>query len=214
MKHKNICNAHFIKLKDVIISCIGRYMKGESIISDIHRASYDDKNKVYVYPNTFPINLDAIKLDSITSYRKELLPEKRNFYELSAVDAICINSQNEWFFIEFKNSNIGDKSTQKLIRKKMIESVWYVFFMYSKAGEDINELFGGDFTKFARENINYIIVGSQSKNTLYSANIQAAESSGTHYTPPGFEHFIGYYFKNVYMLTELEFRNFILKFQA
>lgn len=75
-------------------------------------------------------------------------------------------------------------------------------------------MFSGDITKFARENINYVIVGSQTKNTLYQLNIQAAESVGMHYTPPGFEQFKGYYFKDVYMLTEIELRDFILHFKA
>ena len=214
MKHKNIVNSHFTTLKNVIHSCIGSYMNGGNIVSDISNASLDTVHNVYVYPQTSPINLDVIKLDDLTKYRKHMLPQNMNVNELSAVDAICINSQNEWFFIEFKNSSIQNDKTRKSIRKKMIESIWYVFFMYSKSGEDINNLFGGDFTKFARNNIHYIIVGSQSKNTLYSANIQSAESSGKHYTPPGFEQYKGYYFKDVYMLTELELRNFILRFQV
>jgi hypothetical protein len=94
----------------------------------------------------------------------------------------------------------------------MAESLWYVFFMYSKANENVSLLFGGDFTKFARENINYVIVGSQSKNMLHSVNIQALESAGKHYTPPGFEQFKGYYFKDVYMLTENELCTFIKNF--
>ena len=96
----------------------------------------------------------------------------------------------------------------------MIESIWYVFFLYSISGENITSLFSGDITKFARENINYVIVGSQTKNTHYQLNIQAAESVGKHYTPPGFEQFKGYYFKDVYMLTEIELRDFILHFKA
>ena len=78
----------------------------------------------------------------------------------------------------------------------------------------MTQLFGGDFSKFARENINYIIVGSYEKNKHHITNIQAFESSGKHYTPRGYTQFKGYYFKDVYMLTELELGNFITKFQA
>ena len=212
MKHKNITNAHFVKLKDVINTCVGSHMNGASIISNMQDASLDNKNSYYVYPSTAPVNLDVIKLDDITKYRKHFLLPKINFEPLSGVDAICINSQNEWFFLEFKNCDIKNNSKErKSIRKKMIESIWYVFFLYSMAGEDIINLFNGDFTKFARENINYIIVGSQCKNLLYHANIQALEKTGQHYTPPGFEQYKGYYFKDVYMLTELELRDFINK---
>ena len=203
MKHKNITNAHFAKLKDVINTCVGSHMNGASIISNMQDASLDNKNSYYVYPSTAPVNLDL------------LMKQATMFEPLSGVDAICINSQNEWFFLEFKNCDIKNNSKErKSIRKKMIESIWYVFFLYSMAGEDIINLFNGDFTKFARENINYIIVGSQCKNLLYHANIQALEKTGQHYTPPGFEQYKGYYFKDVYMLTELELRDFILKFKA
>ena len=212
MKHKNITNPHFIKLKEVINLCIGSHMNGANIISNMQDASLDDKNGVYVYPQVPLFNLDVIKLDEFTKHRIHLLSSHANFNELSAVDAICINNNNEWFFIEFKNSAIDNKTTRKSIRKKMAESLWYVFFMYSKANENVSLLFGGDFTKFARENINYVIVGSQSKNMLHSVNIQAFESAGKHYTPPGFEQFKGYYFKDVYMLTENEICTFIKNF--
>lgn len=215
MTHKNITNAHFVKLKDVINSCLGSYMSGISIISNMQDASFDNENNYYVYPSTAPVNLDVIKLDDITKYRKHFLLPKINFDPLSGVDAICINSQNEWFFLEFKNCDIKNNSkARQSIRKKMIESIWYVFFLYSISGENITSLFSGDITKFARENINYVIVGSQTKNTHYQLNIQAAESVGKHYTPPGFEQFKGYYFKDVYMLTEIELRDFILHFKA
>lgn len=215
MKHNKITNAHFVKLKDVINSCLGSYMSGISIISNMQDASFDNENNYYVYPSTAPVNLDVIKLDDITKYRKHFLLPKINFDPLSGVDAICINSQNEWFFLEFKNCDIKNNSkARQSIRKKMIESIWYVFFLYSISGENITSLFSGDITKFARENINYVIVGSQTKNTHYQLNIQAAESVGKHYTPPGFEQFKGYYFKDVYMLTEIELRDFILHFKA
>ena len=217
MTHKNITNAHFVKLRDVINSCLSSHMGSINIISNMKEASLDDSDKsslIYLYDGSI-IDMDTIKLDELTQYKQHLLPMKENFNSLCGVDAICINNQNEWFFIEFKNCDIKNNSkARKSIRKKMIESIWYVFFLYSISGENTTSLFSGDITKFARENINYVIVGSQTKNTHYQLNIQAAESVGKHYTPPGFEQFKGYYFKDVYMLTELELRDFIRKFKA
>lgn len=214
MTHKNITNAHFVKLKDVINTCVGSHLNGASIISNMQNASFDKENSYYVYPSTSPVNMDVIKLDELTEYRKYFLLPKIHFEPLPGVDAICINNQNEWFFIEFKNSNVKNQEIKRSLKKKMINSLWYVFFLYSMAGEDIVDLFNGDITKFARENINYVIVGSQIKNMHYQINIHAAESVGKHYTPPGFEQFKGYYFKDVYMLTEIELRDFILNFKA
>lgn len=212
MKHRNINNPHFLGLRDVISSCFCSQINEADLISDIQNASLDDSNNVYVYPDTAEINLDTIKLDDITRYRKELLDFSGQCDPMLAVDAICVDREGEWYFIEFKNSDICNKTTLRSIRKKMVNSLWFVFFLYSKAGKDMNLIFSGDITKYARENINYIIVGSQEKNNLYASIVQASESSGTHYTPPGLKQFVGYYFKNVYMLTELELRKFILDF--
>ena len=155
MTHKNITNAHFVKLKDVINSCFGCHLSDASIISNMKEASLDDSDKSklnYLYDGSI-IDMDIIKLDEITEFRKHLLPSKKGFNKLCGLDAICINNQNEWFLIEFKNSDIKNNTeTRQSIRKKMIESLWYIFYMYSKAGEDINNLFSGDITKFAREN--------------------------------------------------------------
>ena len=124
MKHKNITNAHFAKLKDVINTCVGSHMNGASIISNMQDASLDNKNSYYVYPSTVPVNLDVIKLDDITKYRKHFLLPKINFEPLSGVDAICINSQNEWFFLEFKNCDIKNNSKER----KSIRKAFGMFF--------------------------------------------------------------------------------------
>ena len=215
MKHKKVTNNYFIKLRDVITTNI-KHNSDIDVISTMKSASMDDSDKSnikYLYDGS-TIDMDIIKLDDLTKYRKCFLQLQGNCDPLSGVDAICIDNRNEWFFIEFKNCNINDSKVKKSIRKKMLESIWYVFFMYSIAGEDIKSLFDGDITKFSRENINYIIVGSYSKNLLYSANIQAKEKIGKHYTPPGFDQYRGYYFKDVYMVTEIELRNFIMKFDV
>ena len=49
---------------------------------------------------------------------------------------------------------------------------------------------------------------------IVSRQYSSIGKTGQHYTPPGFEQYKGYYFKDVYMLTELELRDFILKFKA
>ena len=152
--------------------------------------------------------MDIIKLDDITKYRKNILSFDGEFGQLAAVDAICINNNNEWFFIEFKNSNIGNTKTRKSIIKKMVDSLWYLFFIYSKSGEDVESIFLGDITKFAREHFTYIIVGSKDKNLNYSMNIQALESAGNHYTPPAFREFVGYYFKDIYHFHKYNMNSF------
>lgn len=47
-----------------------------------------------------------------------------------------------------------------------MNSLWYLFFCFSHIKEDVSQLFNGDITKFSREHITYIVVGSCDKNSL------------------------------------------------
>ena len=84
-------------------------------------ASYSDREKSSFYSDKYLdsfINMEAIKLDDISEYRKQMLglTEKSWFNKLPAVDAVCIDRNNEWFFIEFKNANVENEFTS--IKKK------------------------------------------------------------------------------------------------
>ncbi len=100
-------------------------------------ASLDDSSKgtpVYLYDENYN-NMDAVKLDDMTMPFLHYMKNERHlkyFEQPKAVDAICVNQNNEWFLIEFKNCPIY-KSTNKgkelnsdvltSIRQKMFGSV-------------------------------------------------------------------------------------------
>ncbi len=179
---------------------------------DMIDASFDDRNEVFVYTDTSH-NMEVLKLDE---YTKEFEKRRRNEipnlkeHQPSAVDAVCVSKDNEWFLIEFKNEPI--KNILKSTPKKMLSSVWLIAYLYSTLSEQISD--EKDILKFARENITFITVVSSEKNENLEETIGATwEKDGPFYTPPKFMKYKGYYFKDVYVLTEKGLRFFIESFE-
>lgn len=210
---KKIPNPHFQNLINAVNICCGN---PQNLISDMESASFDTNGeKICFYsPDLVSefIDMETIKLDDLTNYRRNMLGLSGGFFDqLPAVDAICIDKNNEWFFIEFKNAKVDNQISS--IKKKMIDSLWFCFYMLSKSNKG-NGILNNDVLKFSREHISYIIVGRRDKNIEESELIREAEDCNDHHRPNKLKQFINYYFKDVYMLTELELRNFILNFQA
>ena len=213
---KKITNDYFNEFKEAINICCNKDINDSFFISNMEESSYSDQSKESFYSDKVLknfINMVNIKLDNITEYRKDILklPPKTMFTPLPAVDAVCIDADNEWYFIEFKNAVIEGKITS--IKKKMMNSLWFSFYMFSLSGKG-SGIVNNDVLKFSREHINYIIVAKRDKNIVESQSIMEMESIGEHYCPPKLREFINYYFKDIYMLTEYEFRNFVLHFKA
>lgn len=187
----------------------------DEILSDMREASLDDSDKnslFYLYNNRNNLlNMSIVKLDDLTKYFLSYMKDKHglnNFEQTQAVDAICIDRNNEWFFIEFKNRKYSDNISD--IKKKGFKSLWLVSMMNSVAQTD---LFGdNDFTDFARRHITYIMVVSREKNLNEYQRIK--QSNKNLYTPNEFKKYIGYYYKDVYMFTEHELCKFIKNFNA
>jgi len=212
---KKINNSYFQDFKEAVnISC-GKQNDDKTIISDMTSASYDSNGeKICFYSSEYVsnfINMETIKLDDISKYRKHMLGLRDgSFFEtLPAVDAICIDKNNEWFFIEFKNAKVDNKISS--IKNKMLSSLWFCFYMLSNSDKG-DGILNDDVLKFSREHVTYIIVGRREKNIEESEYIREAEACERHYQPHKLKQFVNYYFKDIYMLTELEFRNFILNF--
>lgn len=214
---KKITNSHFKNFKEAVNVSCGNPEDGVTIITDMKSASYDsDGEKICFYSPDYMsgfINMEAIKLDDVTKYRKDMLGIAGSFLfeKLPAVDAICIDENNEWFFIEFKNAKVDNKISS--IKQKMLSSLWFCFYMLSKSNKD-DHILNHDVLKFSREHVTYIIVGRRDKNIEETELIREAEVRHEHYQPYKLKQYINYYFKDVYMLTELEFREFILKFKS
>ncbi|MBQ8724441.1 MAG: hypothetical protein IJY74_02060 [Oscillospiraceae bacterium] len=215
MKMKTIQNEHYKKLCNVIASYCGDEEKAKGCFAVMKDASYDDENKTSVYE--FEPDMEVLKLDDFSQILgaahhkaiKAKYPEERNLQQHtpSAVDAVCIDENNNWYLIEFKNQKIDSKVLGS-VKKKMLSSLWLLFHTFSLNGYGMD-----DITKFAREMVTYILVCSRDKNRYDARLINQKELLGEHYTPNSLYGYIDYYFKDVYVYTEAELRSFIAKFR-
>lgn len=210
---KKITNENFAKFCDIIQRSLSDQSEYRNCLSNMIKASEDDDNQAYVY-NYPEHNMEVIRLDEYTkdfkNKRRKEIPGLKDDHQPSAVDAVCVNKDNDWFLIEFKNQSLDEavKSTPK----KMLSSLWLIAFLYSKLSEKITDK--SDILKFARENVTFITVVSSEKNEKYDETIGATwEKNGSFYTPRKFKKYIGYYFKDVYVLTEKGLRFFIRGFE-
>jgi len=213
---KKITNSHFQNFKEAVNICCKVESDSNCFLSDMQSASRSKNGEEPFYSDKYLtpfLNMETIKLDDISEYRRIMLelPEKSWFNPFAAVDAVCIDKDNEWYFIEFKDAKLDNEI--KSIKKKMLNSLWFCFYMLSKSNKD-DHVLNNDVLKFSREHITYIVVIKRDKNIEDAVYIGEAESKTEHYHPRKLIEVIGYYFKDVYALTELEFRNFILNFKA
>ncbi len=211
---KMITNEHFKKFCNVIRRSLTDPSKFEDCLKDMINASEDDDNHQFVYTDK-TYNMEVFKLDEYTKdfdVKRHLEnPALKENHKPHAVDAVCVNKNNEWFLIEFKNQPL--KSAIKSTPKKMLSSFWLIAFLYSKLSEKLSG--ETDILKFAREYVTFITVVSSSKNEEYEESIGTTwEEDGAFYTPAKFEKYKGYYFKNVYILTEAGLKSFIANFDT
>lgn len=209
---KKITNNYFLKFRNIVECSMSDSSQFDDCLKDMINASFDDHNKVYVYTDTSH-NMEVLKLDE---YTKDFQKRRRNEipnlkeHQPSAVDAVCVNKDNEWFLIEFKNQKLDSAVSESA--KKMLSSVWLIAYLYSTLSEQISD--EKDILKFARENITFITVVNSEKNEDFEETIGATwEKDGSFYTPQKFLQYKRYYFKDVYVLTEKGLRFFIESFE-
>lgn len=219
---KKITNDHFLKFCDVVKRSMKDPSKFGDCLTNMIDASLDDSGSVCVYADD-KHNMQVLKLDEYTkdfdNKRRPIVKEyissqkekKYCSYQPPAVDAVCVNKNNEWFLIEFKNQKLDTAVNEST--KKMLSSIWLIAYMYSTLSEKISN--EQDVLKFAREHITFITVVNSEENESYDETIGATwERDGSFYTPGKFAKYKGYYFKDVYVLTEKGLKFFIKLFDT
>ena len=216
MEQKKIQNEYHLQLCEIIRKYCNDEETSKSCFASMKDASFDTDNGCYLYNNT--PDMEILKLDQLS----KVFNSKRGFgCPPSAVDSAFINYQNEWFLIEFKNSNfyrqssenkdLSHKREDKSVgssRKKMLSSLWLLFYIYSISEQPLENI-----TRFSREHVTYIAVYKRDKNLQIAMPIHQAEVMNKHFTPKEYAPYIGYYFKDAYVITEQELRSFIAKFE-
>ena len=100
-------------------------LEESKIASDMREASFDDKKNFYLYSNEDKLlNMEVVKLDDMTEQFFHYMQKERKLKEFKqpqAVDAVCINNKNDWFFIEFKNGKVINFDAKK--GKDVLESI-------------------------------------------------------------------------------------------
>lgn len=183
------------------------FLSNKSSLKETSKDNHDGK-EIYMTES----EIDVVDYDKV----KDKYVESLTLSEVPCSnDALYIGESGELYFIEFKNGCI-DKKVVFDIRLKIFDSL--LMFM------DICKL-TADFT---RDNLEYILVYNETKNTCdddESTNMQASRSRltiGRHFYERkakkrfvrfNLERFEKLYLKKIYTYTEQEFNdNFILKY--
>lgn len=187
-------------------------------------ASFDDNNKMYVYQDyenncDYDIDMTVLKLDEFSKiYNLRNTP--------NAVDAVCIDCENNWYLIEFKNQKFDNAKSS--VKKKMMGSLWILYDTYCQTG-NIYDITGNppvkDIIEFSKERITYIVVCSSTKNSennTKKAHDKFGDSLRKRYTdilnrtysPSRLDYCAECYcFKDAYKCNEKELRKFIVNFK-
>lgn len=159
----------------------------------------DGENPGYMTESDIPvINFDEVK--------KSYIKDMKLSYTPCSNDALYIGKNEKVYFIEFKNGMINNKT---------------VFNVYNKIYDSLlifNDIIQGNIS-FCRENVNFILVYNEGRNSCGEKEINGEDSSKAKiskhfyakakrkYVRFGLERFEKLYFQDVYTYTEKEFED-------
>ena len=206
---------------EIMTQSLRQYLSHHGIsmdfISNLHDTSLNDTGCNHIYKGD--CDFDVISMDAVAKDGYKIIKQiDPNSNPITTTDAFLINEDNEWFFIEFKDSSItGDKKGLKdNIIKKAYES-WYmllnVLYYLREHGESCELFDDEDPVKFAKEHVTFILVCSFDKNLRVYDLAKDCIRAKKHYTPLFMMRLKEYLFKDAYVYTENLFeREFVSKF--
>lgn len=202
---------NFDKFAQLVNSYLLQYNVNVDILSKLHETSKSKPNSclpiIYVYNGKQ--ELDVIDMDFIArnGYKNIKKPTEVIENPINTADAFLINSNNDWYLIEFKDSTIkSDKQGLKDNILKKAYSNWYMILdiLYEMKNSEVayTDFYYDNPMQFAREHVSYILVCSTEKNPLIYKLIKECELSKSTYTPPFMSRLRGYLFKDAFVFTE------------
>lgn len=186
----------------------------ETSLHDSSENNHDNNSKTYVYngEKDLPvISMDSVAHDGYRNLKKVPFDLKRN---VNTVDAFLIDSDNQWYFVEFKDCKISRKKDN--IQKKGMANWLMLMDIFLDMGAEIcSKLIDvSNLMKFAREHITYIVVCSADKDPNTYNQVKECHLMNEHYTPEPLYKFKDYFFKDAYVYTEDFFeRDFVNLFK-
>lgn len=220
MKWKMMKMNNFDRMFQMINNYQLSYGIEQNILSCLHDTSKSnaESHEIYVYNGRDDLNV--IEMDAIArhSYKKIKKPDNPEEHPVNSADAFLINRDNDWYFIEFKDS--GFRKNNKALKDNIIKkaySNWYMLMEILYEMKDTEYKYIGfeydDPVKFAQEHVFYILVCTLDKNPSMYKLIRESQLANNKYTPPFMSRLKGYLFKDAFAYTEeLLERNLVNKF--
>ena len=208
---------NFSLFKEMMISYLEAHDISLPIISNLHETSLNDKVSPPRYVYTSDKDLDVLDMDLIAKRGYKIIKSASGINNvINTTDAFIINSNNDWYFIEFKDAKISaENANLKNNVLKKAYSNWYMlldilYFMYHK-GNGYSDFTIDNPIEFAKNHVCYILVCSEEKNPNMYQQIKNYDLLGEKYTPPFMERLKDYMFKEVYVYTETYLANKFVK---
>lgn len=182
-------------------------------LTTLDKCSYDNANNVFMTNDSRPaVNFDKVKAVHVQSLglTTESYPDSN--------DAIIQKKDGKYVFIEFKNGKIvrnksNDTTVKAEIQYKLMEKCYdSVLLLSDIIKKDIS---------WMRENIEYVLVYNEQKNTFSPSNLDSVEQSfkvisdnvfslaGMKEILFGVGKFKKFIFNDVHTYTEKEFASFL-----
>lgn len=213
-KWKMRMKSNFNKVQEMIENYLSLQSIQITITNSMHEVSLNSdgkdkqgnkmENYLYNGKNIAVLDMDAIAKEG---YLRMKAPDSTEENSVNTADAFLINCKNEWYFIEFKDSVISNKT--KSLKNNIVKKAygnWYMLLdiLYEmKEQGKANELF--DYTnpiRFGKEHVHYVLVCSKEKNPQIVQQIRNQRMLKKRYTPPFMEKLKDYLFKDAYAFTE------------
>ena len=183
--------------------------------STLHDSSKNTDQNRYLYNGKKDLSVISLDLVAQNGYKKlKRVPDEKEHKSVNTPDAFLIDSNNEWFFVEFKDCGISKKK-DNIEKKGLANWLMLMDIIFDMDENDRSRIVGiSNLMKFAREHISYILVFNGEKDSHAYEQVKNNSLINGHYTPCCLYKFKDYFFKDAYAYTEEYFeREFANKFR-
>jgi hypothetical protein len=165
----------------------------------LEQSSEDDDEKINPKGRGVFMTSSQEKVVNFDKFKKSIAAKFSLNSSPNSCDALYMQSENEWFLIEFKNGKI-DKEKIFQIRGKIFQSL---LLLTEKLDRTI---------RFTRENLSFILVYNENIARIDIGKSLYKLAGNSNFFPFGLEGLKKLYFKEVYVWNKKEFdSNFVKK---
>ncbi|MCR5308567.1 MAG: hypothetical protein K6E21_00450 [Bacilli bacterium] len=189
------------------------YNPSFNCLDTLQNSSYDEDKKVFLINLDSYNGMNVVSMDNVVKdgYVK-LKNDPPTKHVPSSVDAFLIDSNNEWYFIEFKNRKIS--KCKDNLEKKGLNNILVLIDTFKIASKNMDVCFDNDNPiDFIKQHCTYIVVVSEDLDSYSYEQVRSADNLNEVYTPECLEKLKYFYFKDAFVYTPEFFeRRFLKKF--